>query len=181
MRCIPIWSGCCLISLTGRWLRKAHCFCLQNTNQSRMQLFTVGQVGTGNYFGIKHFHEYIYGRPFMILTDHKPLLCLLSKSKATSPMASARLQHWSLLLGAYQYCIQYKAGPAHANADALSRLPLLSCPTPVPLPSETIKLMEHLDSIPVTVSRIRTLTSRDPLLRSSGLCNMDGLNLPSQS
>ena len=112
-------------------------------------------------FGVKHFHEYIYGRPFTILSDHKPLLRILSESKATPPMASARLQRWSLLLGAYQYRIQYKAGPEHANADALSRLPLPSCPAQVPLPPETIKLMEHLDSTPVTSSQIRTLTSWD--------------------
>ena len=79
-------------------------------------------------------------------------------------MASARLQRWSLLLGAYQYHIQYKAGPEHANADALSRLPLPSCLAQVPLPPETIKLMEHLNSTQVTASQIRTLTSRDPLL-----------------
>lgn len=115
-------------------------------------------------FGVKHFHEYIYGQPFTILSDHKPLLRILSESKATPLMASARLQRWSLLLGAYQYRIQYKAGSAHANADALSRLPLPTCPAQVPLPPETIKLMEHLDSTPVTASQIRTLTSRDPLL-----------------
>ena len=42
-------------------------------------------------FGVKHFHEYIYSRPFTILTDHKPLLCILCESKATPPMTSARL------------------------------------------------------------------------------------------
>ena len=78
-------------------------------------------------------------------------------------MASARLQRWSLLLGAYQYRIQYKAGSAHANTDALSLL-LPSCPAQVPLPPETIKLMEHLDSSPVTASQIQTLTNRDLLL-----------------
>ncbi|MCG8620895.1 MAG: hypothetical protein MJE68_02685, partial [Proteobacteria bacterium] len=35
-------------------------------------------------FGIQHFHEYIYGRLFTILTDHKPLLHILSESKATA-------------------------------------------------------------------------------------------------
>ena len=115
-------------------------------------------------FGVKHFHKYIYGWKFTILTDHKPLLRILSKSKATSPMASARLQRWSLLLGAYHYCIQNKSGLAHANADALSQLPLRSSPVQVPLPPETIQLTEHLNSTPVTVSQIRTLTGRNPLL-----------------
>ena len=79
-------------------------------------------------------------------------------------MASARLQRWSLLLGAYHYCIQNKSGLAHANADALSWLPLRSSPVQVPLPPETIQLTEHLNSTPVTASRIWTLTGRNPLL-----------------
>ena len=39
-------------------------------------------------FGVKHFHEYIYGQPFAILSDHKQLLRILSESKATPPMTS---------------------------------------------------------------------------------------------
>lgn len=115
-------------------------------------------------FGVKHFYEYIYGRPFTILSDHKPLLWILIEYKATPPMASARLQRWWLLLGAYQYSIQYKAGSAHANADALSCLQLPYCQAQVPLPPETIKLMEHLDSTLVTGSQIQMLTRWDPLL-----------------
>ena len=47
-------------------------------------------------FGVKHFHQYIYGRQFVILSDHKPLMHILSESKATPAMASARLQRWAL-------------------------------------------------------------------------------------
>ena len=79
-------------------------------------------------------------------------------------MASARLQHWSLSLGAYHYHIQYKAGPAHANADALSQLPLPSSPVQVRLPPNTIQLMEHLNLTPAPASQIQTLTGRDPQL-----------------
>ena len=38
-------------------------------------------------------------------------------------MAAARIQRWALTLAAYNYSIEYKPGPEHANADALSRLP----------------------------------------------------------
>ena len=52
-------------------------------------------------FGVKRFHHYLYGRPFAIVSDHKPLQYLLSESRAVPTMASARLQRWALLLSAY--------------------------------------------------------------------------------
>ncbi len=42
-------------------------------------------------FGVKHFHQYTYGRNFTILSDHKPLEGLLNELKAIPAMASARI------------------------------------------------------------------------------------------
>ena len=53
---------------------------------------------------------------------------------------------------------------AHANADALSRLPLPESPTTTTTPPEIILLLKHLDESPVTAKDIRTWTSRDPKL-----------------
>ena len=96
-------------------------------------------------FGVKHFHQYIYGRQFVILSDHKPLMHILSESKATPAMASARLQRWALLLGGYNYRIEHKAETEQANADGLNRLPRHVQPSQVPTPPETVHLMERLD------------------------------------
>ena len=43
-------------------------------------------------FGVKHFHQYIYGWSFVIISDHKPSMHLFSETKATPAMASARIQ-----------------------------------------------------------------------------------------
>ena len=115
-------------------------------------------------FGVKHFHQYIYGRSFVIISDHKPLMHLFSESKATPAMASARIQRWALLLGAYEYCIKYKAGNKNSNADALSRLPLPGFPSDVPTPLETVQLMELLATTPVSAGQIREQTERNPVL-----------------
>jgi len=50
------------------------------------------------------------------------------------------------------------------NADTLSRLPLLDCPKTVPLSLETIALLEQLASVPLTVTQIKFMTDRDPVL-----------------
>lgn len=79
-------------------------------------------------------------------------------------MASARIQRWALLLGGYDYTIIYKPGEQHANADLLSRLPLSQAPSNVPIPPETIHLLETLSSSPVTATHIRQWTMKDPVL-----------------
>ncbi len=44
--------------------------------------------GLAVLFGVKKFHKYLYGHKFVICTDHKPLLSLLSELKAVPQMAS---------------------------------------------------------------------------------------------
>ena len=51
--------------------------------------------------------------------------------------------------------IQYKEGKNMANADALSRLPLKTPGMEIPTPPELVRLVECLDSTPLTSSQIR--------------------------
>ena len=88
---------------------------------------------------------------------------MFSKSHVTPPLASARIQRWSLTLGAYDYLIQFKPGKDHNNADMLSRLPLPETPGAVPLPGETILLLGMLSSLPVTAEQIIQWTNNDPV------------------
>lgn len=68
-------------------------------------------------FGIKKFHQYLYGRKFLLVTDHKPLISLLGPKSGIPTLAAARMQRWALLLSAYQYDIEYRSTTKHANAD----------------------------------------------------------------
>ena len=43
-------------------------------------------------YGITKFHQYCYGRPFEIATDHKPLLGLFEESKPLPSVTAARIQ-----------------------------------------------------------------------------------------
>ena len=115
-------------------------------------------------FGVKRFHHYLYGRPFAIVSDHKPLQYLLSESRAVPTMASARLQRWALLLSAYQYTISYRPGERLANADVLNRLPLPEAPSKVTIPAEVISLLQTLQSSPITAEHIKSWTDKDPIL-----------------
>ena len=115
-------------------------------------------------FGLQKFHQYLFGRTFIIYTDHKPLSYLFDASRAIPQMASARIQRWAITLSAYSYTIEYKPGQCNSNADALSRLPLPNQPKEVPTPADTIFLLDYLNSTPVTAALIKRWTQTDPIL-----------------
>ena len=115
-------------------------------------------------FGVKKFHQFLYGHPFTLTTDHKPLESLLSAEKGVPPFAAPRVQRWALTLAAYEYTTRYKAGKQNDNADALSRLPLATMPQNIPQPGETVLLMDHLAGTPVCSAQIKNWTKCDPVL-----------------
>ena len=127
------------VGFASRTLTKAE------TNYSHLD-----KEGLAIIFGVKKFHQYIHGRRFEIKTDHKPLTHIFSETRATPTMASGRIQRWALILGGYDYTIQYKEGKNMANADALSRLPALkTLQKEVPRPPELVRLVKYCDSTPL--------------------------------
>ena len=63
--------------------------------------------GLACIFGIKKFHDYVFGHSFELITDHKPLLGLLKEYCATSQQAFSRIKCWSLFLSNYEYCLVF--------------------------------------------------------------------------
>ena len=120
--------------------------------------------GLAIIFGIKKFHQHVYGRSFQITSDHKPLLGLLGENKGVPVMASARVQRWALTLAAYEYRLVYTEGKDNGNSDALSRLPLPSYPSEVPVPGEVIQMLERLENTPLDAAQIKQWTRSDPVL-----------------
>ncbi|GFX73302.1 retrovirus-related Pol polyprotein from transposon opus [Trichonephila clavipes] len=69
---------------------------------------------------VEHFHPYLYGRRFLLRTDHASLTWLLNFKNSEGQIAR-RIQR----LQEYDVEICHRKGSAHGNADALSRRP---CP-----------------------------------------------------
>ena len=113
-------------------------------------------------FAVQKFHTYLYGRKFVLVTDHKPLVTLLGPKNAIPPLAAARLQRWAIILAAYSYEIEYKSTQNHANADSLSRLPLKIADNSID--EINIFNIAQVEAMPVTAQQVATATQRDPLL-----------------
>ena len=117
---------------------------------------------------------YLCGTRFAIISDHKPLQHIFSETSAIPSMASARIQCWALLLSGYDYTISYKPGPDNANSDMLSRLPSSPPLSNIPTPTETVLLLEALDSSPIISSHIRQWTAKEPTLTKVQDCLITG-------
>lgn len=64
-----------------------------------------------------HFHLYLYGHHFILVTDHKPLELIWNNSKSKPP---ARIERWGLRLPLYNFRIKYRKG-ADNPAEFMSR------------------------------------------------------------
>jgi hypothetical protein len=65
---------------------------------------------------IRHWRPYLWGRHFLVRTDHYSLKFLLDQRLATIPQ-----HHWVGKLLGFDFTVEYKAGSTNIVADALSR------------------------------------------------------------
>ena len=113
-------------------------------------------------YGVKKFHQFLYGRKFTLVTDHQPLPALLGPKVAIPTMAAARMQRWAIVLSAYDYQIEYRRSEKHSNCDALSRLPhedsMIGCE------SEIYSASAIDEDLPITAKDIGKATVLKPSL-----------------
>uniref|UniRef100_A0A5S6R6E2 RNA-directed DNA polymerase n=1 Tax=Trichuris muris TaxID=70415 RepID=A0A5S6R6E2_TRIMR len=127
----------------------------------------VEKEGLAIVFGVQKFRQYLYGRHFELLTDHKPLVSIFNPSKAVPVMTAQRLHRWAITLMAYSFNIKYKCGSRHSNADALSRLPMGPDAEFDRAEAQWSELTDsdiHSDMFPVSSNELAQATARDAAL-----------------
>ena len=98
------------------------------------------------------FHQYIFGKPVKVQTDHKPLQAIFSKPLLAAPM---RLQSMLLKLQPYDLHVQYVPGTEIPIGDALSRANL-----PNTEPDEEPIMVNMVDFVAVTPTRYQDFQTR---------------------
>ncbi len=69
-------------------------------------------------WGVQKLNRYLYGRQFILETDHQPLIWM-TKAK----LANGRVMRWALALQPYRFLIRAVKGSENVGADLLSRCP----------------------------------------------------------
>ena len=108
-------------------------------------------------FVVTRFHQYLYGRSFMLVTDHKPLCKIMGPKESIPPLAAAKMQRWALILSAYQYDIECISGKLNQCADCMSRLSIVSKRDSA---EEIFSVME-MNTLPISANQIAKATTSD--------------------
>ena len=96
-------------------------FASRTLSSSECNYSTIEKELLAIVWATKYFRPYLFGRKFLIVTDHKPLMWLMSLKEPNS-----KLVRWRLKLAEFEFEIVYKKGKANTNADALSRIKLIN-------------------------------------------------------
>ena len=113
-------------------------------------------------YGVEHFHVYVQGAPFKLITDHKSLLGIVKSRNPTT----ARIERWRLRLMPYEVEFVYRPGRNEQNpADYISRHPQTT-PTRESAGEEYIAFLAKC-GVPkaMTQDEVRSETQRDPQLQ----------------
>ena len=147
--------------MTREWRDRFHLL-PERLSPSEVKYSQIEREGLAIILGVTRHHQYLCGltKPFLLVTDHKPLIKLFGEHESLPEMASARIRRWALKLSNYNYRIHFKSTNDIANADCLSRLP---CPDES-IPRQEEQLVLLTDQCSLNAGAVAAQTSRDPVL-----------------
>ena len=70
-------------------------FASQTLSEAEKNYSQIEKEAVALIFGVKKFLKYLFGRRFTLVTDHKPLLSILSAKSAIPSVAAACMQCWT--------------------------------------------------------------------------------------
>ena len=111
-------------------------------------------------YAIEHFHLYLYGHEFTLITDNKPLELIYQNPKSRT---SARLERWCLRLPDCTFHVKYRPGSTNPS-DYLSRHPVTKCNNNQPSLSDDHVRFVAQNAVPIAmdIQTIRKAVQQDP-------------------
>lgn len=96
---------------------KPVCYASRTLNAHECNYSTIEKELLAIVWATKQFRHYLYGRKFIVQTDHRPLVWLSGLKEPNS-----KLQRWKIKLEEYNFTVEYIQGKENVVADALSRI-----------------------------------------------------------
>ena len=106
--------GATLLQIDQEGLERVVTFLSKKLTPTQQRWSTIELEAFAIYSAITRLRDILYGRPFVVETDHQNLVYI---DKAVS----AKVVRWRMALQEYEYTIHHIAGKCNVVADALSR------------------------------------------------------------
>ncbi|XGW15781.1 hypothetical protein V3C99_001322, partial [Haemonchus contortus] len=132
----------------------------------------IEKEALGLVFAVKKFHKYLFGRKFLLLTDHKPLLAIFGDKKGVPVYSANRLMRWATILLGYDFDIEYVKTTQFGQVDGLSRLMQKHNVSDEDVVVAAVEndvsrlLKDCIRRLPLTHEHIRDSTTKDSLLKN---------------
>ena len=120
----PIGLGAILTQRTSQDDLKVVAYASRSLTDTESRYSQIEREMLAVVWACEHFHLYLYGAEFILLSDHKPLESIINKVANTT----VRLERLSLRLQPYKLHVKYRPGKDNP-ADYLSRHPVKSTAT----------------------------------------------------
>ncbi|XP_018395972.1 PREDICTED: uncharacterized protein K02A2.6-like, partial [Cyphomyrmex costatus] len=129
-------------------------------NDTQRKYTQIDKEAYAIIFGIKKFHNFLYGKHFTLLTDNKPLTQILNPGKGLPAYSAMRMQHYAVFLQGFDFDIKFRKTENHGNADGFSRLPIKEN-NRARYDALDVYTVDTLNMLPVKASEIQTETRND--------------------
>ncbi|UYV63280.1 K02A2.6-like [Cordylochernes scorpioides] len=104
-------------------IEKPITFVSRTLNDTEKKYSQIEKEGLSIFFTLNRLKQFLYGRKFIINTDHKPLLAIFGDKNNLPALVANRLHRWSLSISNFNFEIKYTKGTEIPLADFLSRFP----------------------------------------------------------
>nr|XP_029714444.1 uncharacterized protein K02A2.6-like [Aedes albopictus] len=136
-------------------------FASQTLNRTQQAYLHVDKEAYAIIFGVKKFFQFLYGRRFVLVTDNQAVTKIFGEHKGLPVMSALRMQHYATYLQSFDYEIRFRKSASHANADALSRIPLKLADADNVIEESDLVELHQIETLPLTAAELAQATAED--------------------
>nr|XP_029711617.1 uncharacterized protein K02A2.6-like [Aedes albopictus] len=136
-------------------------FASQTLNRTQQAYLHVDKEAYAIIFGVKKFFQFLYGRRFVLVTDNQAVTKIFGEHKGLPVMSALRMQHYATYLQSFDYEIRFRKSANHANADALSRIPLKLADADNVIEESDLVELHQIETLPLTAAELAQATAED--------------------